>query len=79
MAKTPTLVENPQACTSTHSGVLHLGLKGWPEGLVTGGEWLDAGGPIDATDKLPKGGAWGVLVHSTRVVGFSVSRPGAFA
>ena len=79
MAKKPTLTESPQICMTAYTGAMHLGLKGWPEGLMTRSNWLDAGGPLDAPMSLPKGGAWSQPVHDMTVLGGSSYRDGAFA
>lgn len=83
MANTPDqllVVQPASACTSaTCAAALCVDLKGWPEGRVTWAEWLDAGGPIDATDRLPIGGAWSHQLTFGHLTGGSVQRAGALA
>lgn len=75
-----TLVEPPTYCTSsTPAASICVALKGWPEGLVTSAEWLDNGGPLDATDHLPIGGAYNHDLSFTTLRRFSQARPGAAA
>lgn len=52
------LVQDPAAITSGYNSVRSPDLAGWNEGLVSREEWLAAGGPLDATDRLPCGSAW---------------------
>lgn len=52
------LVQETAAITSGFNTVRSPDLQGWNEGIVTRQEWLDAGGPLDATDRLPTGSAW---------------------
>ena len=67
-------------CTSNvQPGTLCVDLKGWPEGVMTWGDWLDAGGPIDATERLPSGGAWSHQLTFGHLTGGSVQRAGALA
>lgn len=55
-------------------------LAGWSEGKVTFGEWLDAGGPLDAPDELACGGAWNLeFPGGAHMLGFSVNRSGWWA
>jgi len=74
------IVQPAAACTSAlPASTLCVDLKGWPAGLMTWGDWLDAGGPLDATERLPIGGAWCWHGAGTVVLGGSVQRPGALA
>lgn len=74
------LVQLATACTSSCTpSALCVDLKGWPEGLCTWADWLNAGGPIDATDRLPMGGAWSHQYLQAHVLGGSVQRAGAVA
>ena len=74
------LVQPASACTSSSTpAALSVDLKGWPEGWCTTADWLDAGGPIDATDHLPMGGAWSHQYLQAHVLGGSVPRAGALA
>ena len=67
-------------CTSNvQPGPLCVDLKGWPEGVMTWGDWLDAGGPIDATDHLPAGSARNHDLTFATLHRFSVQRPRAVA
>lgn len=78
--RTGTLAEPINYCTSsTPAATLFADLKGWPEGIVTGAEWLDNGGPLDATDHLPAGGARNHDLTFATLQRFSVQRPGAMA
>ena len=74
------LAEPPHYCTSSiQPGTLAVDLKGWPEGLMTWGDWLDQGGPLDATDHIPAGGARNHDLTFATLHRFSVQRPGAWA
>lgn len=74
------LVQPALVCTSsTIPPALAVLLKGWLEGQCTTGEWLDTGGPIDATDRLPMGGAWSRQHLQAHVLGGSVLRGGGVA
>ena len=74
------LVQPASHCTSSVVlSALCVDLTGWPEGWCTRADWLDAGGPIDATDHLPMGGAWSHQYLQAHVLGGSVPRAGALA
>ena len=72
------LVQPASHCTSSTSlPALCTDLKGWAEGICTSDDWLCTGGPIDATDRLPMGGAWSHQYLQAHVLGGSVMRAGA--
>lgn len=75
------IAQPPSACMTAGTGPWSGDLAGWPEGRVTRQEWLDSGGPLDAPDRLPAGGAWGwhSTAHDCAVTGGSVQRAGALA
>lgn len=75
------LIQPASACMTGVARCLFPYLQGWLEATVSADEWLVAGGPLDATDKLPMGGAWRFLDDgrpgSMSVIGHSVFRAGA--
>lgn len=74
------LIQPATACiTGSTDATLSFDLLGWSEGLVTLGDWIGHGGPIDATDRLPSGGAWAHAWPGGCLLGASVQRPGALA
>lgn len=55
----PRLINEPTTyCTSGGNRVGACSLIGWSEGLVSTDDWLRAGCPLDAPDRLPAGGCW---------------------
>jgi hypothetical protein len=74
------LAEPQYYCTSNvQPGTLSVDLKGWPEGLMTWGDWMDPSGPLDATEHLPAGGARNHDLSFATLQRFSVQRPRAVA
>lgn len=63
-APTRLLVEPASRCTNGGTRPSSLALVGWLQGLVTTHDWLDAGGPIDATGNLPAGCCWAYTLES---------------
>ena len=55
----PRLVSEPAThCTTGGGPIDACSLIGWSEGLVAADDWLRAGCPLDAPDRLPVGGCW---------------------
>lgn len=66
-----------QLASGVAARAIYSSLTGWNEGEVSHAEWMDTGGPLDATDHLPYGAAWAHHCAATFVLGASVQRPGA--
>jgi hypothetical protein len=69
------IVQPAVACTTGYIGDIYSSLKCWPEYLVTVGEWLNQGGPLDAPSSLPMGGVRSIdLPYETFGLWFSTLR-----